>query len=133
MRFIFVDAENIGNKELDSIKAEYSDKVLVFAKNQQAQVICEKRLFTYLSGYETGPNQADFYIVANLGGSIASLTAEQLPVCEFILYSRDQHLVNAFVFQCKLHDVKHSIACKPKSTTSPTVAVEKQPETTKKQ
>lgn len=115
MKFIFVDAENIGLKEVKSISASISDKVLVFSKNDAVKEVCERKLFIYISSYPTGSNQADFYIIGNLVGMIASLTEQQRDVCQFILYSQDNSLVTAFAFQCKLHKIKHKIALKPKA------------------
>lgn len=115
MKFIFVDAENIGLKEVEQIESTIADKVFVFSKSNQFKEVCERKLFLCMSSYPTGPDQADFYIVGKLVGIIASLTNEQLPLCEFILYSRDNPLVLAFSFQCKLHKAKSRIALKPKS------------------
>ena len=115
MRFIFVDAENIGLKEVEAISASISDKVFVFSKNDAVKEVCERKLFFYISSYPTGSNQADFYIIGNLVGMIASLTEQQRDVCQFILYSQDNSLVTAFAFQCKLHKIKHKIALDPKA------------------
>ena len=115
MRFIFVDAENIGLKEVEAISASISDKVLVFSKNDAVKEVCERKLFLYISSYPTGSNQADFYIIGNLVGMIASLTKQQRDICQFVLYSQDNSLVTAFAFQCKLHKLKHSIALEPKA------------------
>ncbi|AKB05854.1 hypothetical protein HPY15_15580 [Vibrio cholerae] len=49
MKMIFVDAENIGLKELEKVKATVIDKVFVFSKVESVQRICEKSLFLYLS------------------------------------------------------------------------------------
>lgn len=115
MRFLFVDAENIGLKEVESIEATISDKVFVFSKNEAIKQACEQNLFLFISSYPTAPNQADFYIIGNLIRTIVLLTKQQKINCEFILYSRDTSLTTAFSFQCKLHKVKHKIALKPKS------------------
>lgn len=115
MRFIFVDAENIGLKEVESISASISDKVLVFSKNDAVKEVCERKLFLYISSYPTGSNQADFYIIGNLVGMIASLAEKQRDICQFVLYSQDNSLVTAFAFQCKLHKIEHSIALEPKA------------------
>lgn len=115
MRFLYIDAENIGLKELEIISASITDKVLVFSKNEAVKEVCERKLFLYISSYPCGPNQADFYIIGNLVGMIASLTEQQREACQFVLYSRDNPLVAAFEFQCVLHKVKHSTALEPKS------------------
>lgn len=114
MKFIFVDAENIGLKEMEAISASISDKVLVFSKNEAVKNVCERKLFLSHSGYPSGPNQADFYIIGNLVGIITSITEQQREVCNFVLYSQDNSLVMAFSFQCKLHQVKCQIALAPK-------------------
>lgn len=115
MRFLYIDAENIGLKELETISASITDKVLVFSKNEAVKEVCERKLFLYISSYPSGSNQADFYIIGNLVGMIASLTEQQREACQFVLYSRDNPLVAAFEFQCVLHRVKHSIALEPKN------------------
>jgi len=114
LKFIFIDAENIGLKEIEKIEVTMADKVFVFSKNESIKELCERKLFLYISSYPTGPNQADFYIIGNLVGIISSIPKEQKPNCEFILYSRDNPLVDAFVFQCNLHKTKHKITLEPK-------------------
>ena len=126
MRFIFVDAENTGNKEVEAISASVADKVFIFSKNDSMKELCERKLFLYISSYPTGKNQADFYIVGNLVGIIASLTDEQREVCHFVLYSQDEPLVMAFSFQCKLHKVKFKIALAPKIKNQPQSNIVKQ-------
>lgn len=115
LKFAFIDAENIGLKELEPIDAAVSDKVLVFSKNEAVKELCEKKFFLCMTSYPTGPNQADFYIIGNLVGIISSLTSEQRKVCEFVLYSRDNSLVLAFDFQCKLYKVRFRAPLKPKA------------------
>lgn len=124
MRFIFVDAENIGLKEVAAISASISDKVLVFSKNDAVKDACERKLFLYISSYPSGPNQADFYIIGNLVGMMASLTEQQRELFQFILYSQDNSLVTAFAFQCKLHNIKHKIALEPKIRAQPQAVIE---------
>ncbi|MFT6816147.1 MAG: hypothetical protein ACJAZ3_002065 [Sphingobacteriales bacterium] len=118
MKIAFIDAENIGLKELEPIEAKVSDKVFVFSKNDAVKVLCERKFFLCMSSYPTGPNQADFYIIGNLVGIIASLTGEQKKVCEFLLYSRDNSLAQAFSFQCKLHKVKFKVPLEPKAPSN---------------
>lgn len=124
MRFIFVDAENIGLKEVEAISASISDKVLVFSKNEAIKSVCERKLFLLNSSYPCSSNQADFYIIGNLVGIIASITEQQRVVCQFVLYSQDNSLVTAFSFQCKLHKVKHMIALEPKEKPKVQPAIE---------
>ena len=109
MRFIFADAENIGLKEVEAIDSTIADKVLVFSRVDSCKEICERKLFLYMSSYPEGSDQADFYIIGNLVGIISSLTEEQKKLCQFLLYSKDNSLVNAFIFQCQLHKVKYKI------------------------
>ncbi|WP_133309267.1 hypothetical protein [Parashewanella curva] len=115
MKFIFVDAENIGLQKVNSIKASLTDKVFVFSKNTSVIELCESKLFQVFSCYPTGTNQADFYIIGNLVGVLASLSDEQKKQCQFVLYSQDNALVLAFEFQCKLHKVSCTVALEPKS------------------
>ena len=127
MRFIFVDAENIGLKEVESINASISDKVLVFSKNEAVKNVCERKLFLSHSSYPSGSNQADFYIIGNLVGIITSISEQQREVCNFVLYSQDNSLVMAFSFQCQLHKVKCQIALAPKEkpNTQPVIEQKK--------
>ncbi|SQD77952.1 hypothetical protein [Moritella yayanosii] len=113
------DAENIGFKEVEAISASISDKVLVFSKNDAVKEVCERKLFLYISSYPSGSNQADFYIIGNLVGIIASLTEQQRDTCQFVLHSQDNSLVTAFSFQCKLHKIRHNIALEPKTQIQP--------------
>jgi hypothetical protein len=123
LKFIFIDAENIGLKEVEAVTAEITDKVLVFSKNDSIKEICERKLFICNSNYPTGSNQADFYIIGKLVGMFASLTEQQRGSCHFVLYSQDNALVTAFSFQCKLHKVKHNIALVSKTQAQPITPV----------
>ncbi len=121
MRFMFVDAENIGLKEVETINTSISDKVFVFSKVESFRILCERKLLYFMSGYPEGSNQADFYIIGTLVGLIASLTGKQKKNSNFLLYSRDQGLSDAFSFQCQLHKVKFEIASKPKLRPEPEI------------
>ncbi|MGL4734650.1 MAG: hypothetical protein ACRCWB_06105 [Enterovibrio sp.] len=96
MKMIFVDAENIGVKELEKIQATVIDKVFVFSKVESVQRICEKALFLFLSDYPSGPNQADFYIIAYLSRVLSILDKKQFSAVHFELYSNDKSLISAF-------------------------------------
>jgi hypothetical protein len=39
LKFIFIDAENIGLKEVEAVSASITDKVLVFSKNDAVKEI----------------------------------------------------------------------------------------------
>ncbi len=109
LKFIFVDAENVGFNAVAEVKASLSDKVYVFSKNTQIIELCERKLFQVFSSYPTGANQADFYIIGNLVGVLASLNDEQKKQCQFVLFSQDNSLIMAFKFQCHLHRVACAI------------------------
>lgn len=100
MKMIFVDAENVGLKELEKIKASPIDKVFVFSKSESIKLVCEKSIFLYLSDYPKGQNQADFYIIAYLSRILCTLDRKQLNSINFNLYSNDENLIAAFEFQC---------------------------------
>ncbi|ELI5719952.1 hypothetical protein KW443_09225 [Vibrio fluvialis] len=100
MKMIFVDAENVGLKELEKIGASIIDKVFVFSKSEAVKLICDKSLYLFLSDYPTGQNQADFYIVAYLSRVLLALDKKQLGSVNFELYSNDESLISAFEFQC---------------------------------
>ena len=100
MKMVFVDAENIGLKALETIKASVIDKVFVFSKSEPIKQYCENALFLYLSGYPSGSNQADFYIISYLSKILFSLDKKQFSVVEFELYSNDKSLILAYEFLC---------------------------------
>lgn len=100
MKVIFVDAENVGLKELEKISASVVDKVFVFSKSDAVKLVCEKSLYLFLSDYPTGQNQADFYIIAYLSRVLLALDKKQLGSVHFELYSNDESLITAFEFQC---------------------------------
>lgn len=110
MKLIFVDAENIGLRQLEEIKSTFTDRMFVFTKDNSIKAFCEAKSFLAMSAYPSGPNQADFYIIAKLVSLIGSMSSEQTKSCEFVLYSQDSALVSAFSFQCKLHKMKSKIA-----------------------
>ncbi|ELV8755367.1 hypothetical protein QNE93_004293, partial [Vibrio vulnificus] len=47
MKMVFVDAENVGLKELEKLRASAIDKVFVFSKSEAIKQCCEKNLFLY--------------------------------------------------------------------------------------
>ncbi|MDE1330498.1 hypothetical protein [Vibrio aestuarianus] len=100
MKVIFVDAENVGLKELEKINASIVDKVFVFSKSDAVKLVCEKSLYLCLNDYPTGQNQADFYIIAYLSRVLLALDKKQLGSIHFELYSNDENLITAFEFQC---------------------------------
>lgn len=73
MKIIFVDAENIGLKELYKINTSIVDKVFVFSKNHAFKLICDQSLYHLLNDYPSGQNQADFYIIAYLSKVLSIL------------------------------------------------------------
>lgn len=100
MKMIFVDAENVGLKEVENIKTCIVDKVYVFSKVSSIKSVAEKSLFICLSAYPEGSNQADFSIIAYLSRILATLSAAELHIITFELYSNDKSLISAFQFQC---------------------------------
>ena len=80
---IFVDAENVGLKELEKLKASVVDKVFVFSKVDSVIQFCEKQLYLCLSDYPCGANQADFYIIAYVARILAVLDKKQLGSIRF--------------------------------------------------
>ena len=102
MKIIFVDAENVGLKELEKIKASIVDKVLVFSRVESIKQTCEKLLYLCLSDYPEGANQADFHIIAYLSRTLVSLSRNELNLITFELFSNDENLISAFKFQCDL-------------------------------
>ncbi|EJE4150087.1 TPA: hypothetical protein ACVU30_003882 [Vibrio parahaemolyticus] len=100
MKVIFVDAENVGLKELEKLNTSIVDKVFVFSKSDAVKLVCEKSLYLCLNDYPTGQNQADFYIIAYLSRVLVALDKKQLGSIHFELYSNDENLITAFEFQC---------------------------------
>ena len=126
MKFIFVDAENIGLKEVECINAHISDKVLVYSKNDSIKELCERKLFLNISSYPTGTNQADFYIIGHLSAVINTLEDTNT---SFHLYSQDKSLVTAFSFQCDLYKVPCVIALPPKQLNTLDSELSSKPDT----
>ncbi|WP_017221363.1 hypothetical protein [Moritella dasanensis] len=109
MKIIFVDAENVGFKGLEAIDANIIDKVLVFSRVESIQLYSEQKLYLCLSEYPEGANQADFYIISYLSRVLATVSKIEKQTIEFILYSDDLDLINAFKFQCDLLGAKSRI------------------------
>jgi len=109
MKIIFVDAENVGFKGLESINANIIDKVFVFSRVDSIQKYSEQKLFICLSDYPEGSNQADFYIIGYISRMLASISKAEKNLIEFVLYSSDVNLVNAFRFQCRTVGAKNDI------------------------
>jgi len=109
MKIIFVDAENVGFKALQAIEVDIIDKVFVFSRVEVIQRYCLQHLFLYLPDYPQGANQADFYIIAYLSRVLACLSKDDKQFVEFVLYSNDVNLINAFNSQCAIDAAKSHI------------------------
>ncbi|CAM3165635.1 hypothetical protein [Vibrio rarus] len=129
MKVIFVDAENIGVKQLEKINATIVDKVFVFSKSDAVRLVCEKSLYHFLSDYPTGQNQADFYIIAYLSRVLLAVDKKQLGSTHFELYSNDESLISAFEFQCDVLGAKFACIRSRDNTVVPIVSPKVEPAT----
>lgn len=102
MRIYYIDAENVGLSTLDELTVSILDRVFVFTNSESLKSACSNALLTCVSGYPSGPNQADFYIIAHLSNILAHLSKAEKKAIEFMLCSKDQSLWKAFEFQCKI-------------------------------
>lgn len=108
MKIYYVDAENIGLSMLDEQSISVLDRVFVFTNSESLKSACANALLTCVSGYPSGPNQADFHIIAHLSKALSYLSKAEKKALEFILCSKDLNLWKAFEFQCSLSAVKPS-------------------------
>ncbi|MGE8362395.1 hypothetical protein [Pseudomonas sp.] len=108
MNIYYVDAENLGLSMLDDLTTSILDRVFVFTNSASHKSACSSTLLTCISGYPSGQNQADFYIIAHLSGVLSHLSKAEKKAIEFNLFSKDQNLWKAFEFQCSLAGVKAS-------------------------
>lgn len=106
MKIYYVDAENIGLSILGELTVSMLDRVFVFTNVESLKSACKNALLTYISGYPTGPNQADFCIIAHLSNVLSHLSSAEKKAMEFCLCSKDQNLWKAFNFQCSVAGVK---------------------------
>ena len=106
MKIYYVDAENVGIDFLEGKKVSILDKVFVFTNNESFKLECENLLYTCVTGYPTGKNQADFYMIAHLTRLISQLSNKEKGVVNFIFCSKDQDLLKAFESQCSLAGIK---------------------------
>ncbi len=106
LKIYYVDAENIGLNKLDEHPISVLDRVFVFTNSDSLKTTCTNALLTCVSGYPSGQNQADFYIIAHLSNVLAHLSKAEKKAIEFTLCSKDQSLWRAFEFQCSLAGVK---------------------------
>ncbi|MBM7035003.1 hypothetical protein [Vibrio ulleungensis] len=125
MKFVFVDAENVGVKGIERVKATLADKVFVFSKSNSIQQHCEKELFHHLSDYPSGQNQADFYIISYLSRVLSTLEQQALASAHFELFSNDESLISAFEFQCKKLGAKFRVVRIKDEVVVPIVVNEK--------
>ena len=109
MKIIFIDAENIGLKEVKSLGTSILDKVFVFSKIESVKIFCEKMLYHFVSDYPNGANQADFCIIAYLSRMLVNLTKKEKSAIEFELYTNDVNLSQAYTNQCDLFSAKSAI------------------------
>lgn len=128
MKMIFVDAENVGLKELGKLEASVVDKVFVFSKAESIIKFCEQNLYLCLSDYPCGSNQADFYIIAYLSRILSALDKKKLGSILFKLYSNDESLIAAFEFQCAQLGGAHCVVRTKEETVVPAVKKSLSPE-----
>lgn len=74
MKIYYVDAENIGLSMLDELTISILDRVFVFTNSESLKSACGNALLTCVSGYPSGQNQADFYIIAHLSNVLSHLS-----------------------------------------------------------
>lgn len=105
MKFIFIDAENIGLKEMHNIHTSIIDKVFVFSLNPSVKNYCNQKLYTCFADYPIGANQADFRIISLLS-HILAISEPPNSAVSFVLYSNDKALGVAFKNECELRDTQ---------------------------
>lgn len=108
MRIYYIDAENVGLSAIDHLTIAILDRVFVFTNSDSLKSACANALFTCVTDYPSGANQADFYIIAHLSNILAHLSKAEKKAIEFILCSKDQSLWKAFEFQCKIANANAS-------------------------
>jgi hypothetical protein len=108
LKIYYVDAENTGLNMLDELTVSTLDRVFVFTNSEGIKSACSNALLTCVSGYPSGQNQADFYIIAHLSNVLSHLSKAEKKAIEFNLCSKDQNLWKAFEFQCSLSGAKSS-------------------------
>lgn len=106
--FHFVDLENIGITAFLTRQFSPTETVFVFTNSKNALAALDKHYAKQLSGYPTGSNQADFYIIAKL---MEVLTNEQenLRMCNMVLHTKDKALITAFKYQCKRYSCANEV------------------------
>lgn len=106
MKIYYIDGENIGANILNEMKWTAYDKVFIFTNTASQKTCYANPLFTVISGYPSGKNQADFHLIAHLAKVLAYLTRTEKTVIELVLYSKDIQLWRAFEFQCEQAEIK---------------------------
>lgn len=108
MKIYYIDSENIGVTILNEMKFTAQDRVFIFTNATSQKGAYANPLFTVISGYPSGKNQADFHLIAHLAKVLAYLTRTEKNVIELVLCSKDTQLWKAFEFQCTLAEIKAS-------------------------
>lgn len=106
MKIYYVDAENVGINFLADEKVSVFDKVYVFSNNESFKLECERRFYTYVTGYPEGKNQADFHMVSHLSRMIFQLSNKEKGSVTFIFCSEDKDLLKALYYQSSLFGIK---------------------------
>jgi len=91
---------------LDELTASILDRVFVFTNSESLKATRTDVFLTFLSGYPSGQNQADFFIIAHLSNVLSHLSESEKNAINFIFLSKDKNLWKAFEFQCNLAGVK---------------------------
>lgn len=108
MKFLYVDAENVGISVLKEEITLALDRVFFFTNSESIKETYANPLITFISGYPTGKNQADFHIIGHLASVLSHISKQDKKTIEFVLCSKDVSLWKAFQFQCSLARVKSS-------------------------
>ncbi|PMH44896.1 hypothetical protein BCU68_12195 [Vibrio sp. 10N.286.49.B3] len=119
MKFIFIDAENIGVPAVTSVEASILDKVFVFGKDQNVKTLCHQRLYSNIDNYPSGKDQADFALIGLVSKIASEVTRDQSTIF-FELLTDDSKLQQAFEYQCHQCNIRFNI--KGKSEVKPNIS-----------
>lgn len=126
MRFIFIDAENVGIKFMQQFETTLNDRVWVTSKLEAVIELCRQRFYHCDSGYQVGANQADFVLIHYATRVIDKLSLAERKGVVFELVTNDSSLSLAFSTICQYE----SVSCVITSTIGRTDIVRPELKTT---
>ena len=105
MRYILVDAENVGINCLKKLALYEEDEIVIFSNNESIIATSQEYEYTIVKGYPCYKDAADFCIIFYLGKIIECIKNSSI-TAKVELISNDKKLIKLFVHLCHRENIE---------------------------